>query len=158
MEEDKLKCFNERLSCKLIDNENERKFINESDKTIRNHTDIELESKKKITTSYLGNDIETQKGDGSRETSSRNKHAKDDIIGNDDSRKVKCNSYKPKMAEENSEPPIIKGTKESIDISTHTDNDTIEHALKTANGSQSIRIHLFIGMIKIIITRSMNLH
>lgn len=62
------------------------------------------------------------------------------------------------MAEENSEPPIIKGTKESIDISTHTDNDTIEHALKTANGSQSIRIHLFIGMIKIIITRSMNLH
>ena len=70
-------------------------------------------------------------------------------------------SYNLKIVEEDIIPSIIngKGTEEFIATSiTHTDNDTIEHALKTANGSQSIRIHLFIGMIKIIITRSMNLH
>ena len=88
----------------------------------------------KINPFHLSNNIEKQKGCVSRQTSSRNKDAKDDIISNDEnSREAKCNSSKLKTVEEDNKSPIITGTEELIDMSIiHTDNDTIEHELNNS--------------------------
>ena len=86
LEEDTLNYLNEIRTCKVIDNENESKVNIKSDKKSCDHTDNELETVDILsdlvirlnqkTMSHSDNDIEKQKGSGSRQTSSDNKMLK----------------------------------------------------------------------------------
>ena len=89
-----------------------------------------------ITMSHSSKDVEKQKASGSRETSSKNKHAEEDIVSNDEnSREGNFSSSKPNTAEGDIIPSIIneKGNGEFIATSIiHTDDDTMEHELQNS--------------------------
>ena len=79
-------------SCKVIDNETESRSNNKHDKTNCDRTDIKLEKRESLSDLvkhqsqsilYSGRDKEKQKAVNSRETSSKNKNTKNDIVRDD---------------------------------------------------------------------------
>ena len=90
--------------------------------------------------SHSSKDVEKQKASGSRETSSKNKHAEEDIVSNDEnSREGNFSSSKPNTAEGDIIPSIIneKGNGEFIATSIiHTDDDTMEYELQNSKNDE----------------------
>ena len=79
-------------SCKVIDNETESRSNNKYNKTNCDRTDIKLEKRESLSDLvkhqsqsilYSGRDKEKQKAANSRETSSKNKNTKNDIVRDD---------------------------------------------------------------------------